>query len=137
MEVAPWCDHQLVWCATVECTELWLAFTVVNRWGEQEVMRKQEIFSLLVHLLWRIKMEVQENATVCWCPKSTTAHPYEWEVRVRVYVREGAWDVVMEPHGGRTVRCARAVRKVGCFSQPLANGSQGPEFCTLQPLLVH
>ena len=56
------------------------------------------MFSLLVHLihlLWRTKMEVQENTTVHWHPKSTTAHLYEWEVRVHVDVREGARDVVM------------------------------------------
>ena len=79
----------------VECTESRLAFTVVNRWGHPEVMHKQEIFCLLVHLSWRIKIDVQENATVGWHRKSTTAYPCEWLVRVRVYVREGARYVVM------------------------------------------
>ena len=32
--------------------------------------------------------------------------------------------------GGRTVRCARAVRKVGWFSTAGSHGSQGPEVCT-------
>ena len=90
MEVAQWCDHELSWR-----TESRLAFTVVNRWGELEATHKQEIFSLPVHLSWRIKMEVQENATAQWCPKSGTAHPYEWEVRVRVYLHVGTRDVVM------------------------------------------
>ena len=34
---------------------------------------------------------------------------------------------------GRTVRCAKS----RLFSTTGSHGSQGPEFCTLQPLLVH
>ena len=68
-------------------------------------MHKQEIFSLLVHVLWRIKMEIQENATVRWRPKSTTTHPYKWEVRVCMYLREGARAYCNGSHMGRTSAC--------------------------------
>ena len=37
-------------------------------------------------------------------------------------------------HRALCPRCARAVRKGGCFPPPVATG---PEFCTLQPLRVH
>ena len=80
MDVARWCDDQLVWCAIVECAMSRLVARVVNKWGEPEMMRKRELFSLLAHLSWRVKMEIHENAQVHWCPKSRTTHLYEWEV---------------------------------------------------------
>ena len=63
----------------------------------------------------------------------------------------------MGAHRALCPRCARAVREIGCFPPPVApgprvlnpapyspcwytsacHGSQGPESCTLQPLLVH
>ena len=42
----------------------------------------------------------------------------------------------MLDHGGRTVRCARAVPhcvKIRLFSTTGSHGSQGPEFCILPP----
>ena len=44
---------------------------------------------------------------------------------------------VVSPHRGRTMRCARAVPPSRLFFTTGSHGSQGPEFCTLQPLLVH
>ena len=43
-----------------------------------------------------------------------------------------AW-VAVYPLRGRTVRCAKS----RLFSTTGSHGSQGPGFCTLQPLLVH
>ena len=37
----------------------------------------------------------------------------------------------------RTVRCVHAVRALCEKLAVFHHGSQGPEFCTLQPLLVH
>ena len=44
----------------VECTASRLVGRVVNRWGEPGLMRKREMFSLLAHFSWRVKVGPRE-----------------------------------------------------------------------------
>ena len=95
-ERGPWWGlnwHQR--CVLVRVSESRLQANVVGRSGEPLQLHRREMFSLLAHLSWHVRMRTQENAVVMWERKQTTEHPYEWQVRVRVFLATRCKRLVM------------------------------------------
>ena len=63
--------------------------------GELLHLQYREQFSLLSHLSWFVKAWAQENAVVTWLCKPIVEHPYEWQVRIRVWLTRGYRDLLM------------------------------------------
>ena len=82
----------MVWCALVYVLESRLQANVV--WGAAPFGHR-EIFLLLSHLSWLVKAQTQEKAVVTWLRKLTVVHPYEWRVRIRVWLTGGYRDLLM------------------------------------------
>ena len=61
---------------------------VVTTRGEPQVMLKQEMYSLLVKVMWTLKPRACENMLVRWICKDTL-HDFDWEVSLIVPTRGG------------------------------------------------
>ena len=58
---------------------------VVTTTGEAKVMLKQEMYSLLVQVMWTLKQRACENMLVWWIRKNTSQlHDFDWEVSLIV-----------------------------------------------------
>ena len=81
----------------VVCTGLCfrVQVNVVGQFGEPLHLQHREQFSLLSHLCWFVKAQLQENMVVTWLHKLTVEHPYEWQVRIRVWSTGGYRDLLM------------------------------------------
>ena len=53
--------------------------------GEPQVMQKQEMYSLLVQVIWTMKQRACEKMLVRWICKDTShLHYFDWEVSLIV-----------------------------------------------------
>ena len=97
-DIRRWHAAQVVRCPLVYVLESRLQANVVGRFGEPLHLQHREQFSLLSHLCWFVKAQTPENAVVMWLHKPTVEHPYEWRVRVRVWLagdyRDGSFHPV-------------------------------------------
>ena len=85
-----WRRNQRVYLRLQPSGPTHVRFDVVNTFGEPEVMSKQELYSLLVQLVWLLRRRVAENAPVhCYHKDETQIHTFEWGVTLDMPTRTG------------------------------------------------
>ena len=62
-----WRWNQRVWLRLHIASEARMTMEVVIVRGEPQVMLKQEMYSLIVQVIWVLKQRASENLLVRWC----------------------------------------------------------------------
>ena len=93
-EAMIWRRNQRIWLPMHINSEAKTTMEVVTTRGELEVMLKQEMYSLLIQVLWTLKQRACKNMPVRWIRKDTSQlHDFDWEVSL----------IVPTPGGRRSV----------------------------------
>ena len=89
-EAKIWRRNQRIWLRLHISLEARTLMEVLTTRGEPEVMLKQEMYSLLVQVMWTLKQRACENMPVRWIRKHTSQlHDFDWEVYLIVPTRGG------------------------------------------------
>ena len=89
-EAMIWRRNQRIWLTPHIVCGARMTMEVVTTRGEPEVMLKQEMYSLVVQVIWVEKQRASENLLVTSSRKDTSQlHDFDWEVSLVVPTPRG------------------------------------------------